>query len=96
VEPQASQPKLDPLGLKILRHWKENRPQMSQELEKQGKLHQAVQAAEEMYKDTLVEGVQKGMQYQSAEEAARPIAFLPDEEDVPHLPSNPLYPAITE
>ena len=92
-----SQPQvqLDPLGEKILKHWKSNRPLMSAELEKQGKLLSSIQSAEEMYKESLADGVAKGLPYQSALEAARPLAFLPDEEDVPNLPSNPLYPATT-
>lgn len=96
MEQQTHQPKLDPLGLQVLEHLKQFRPKMSAELARQGHLLQTAQALENMAKESLAQGLSKGLNYQAAWEQARQLCFLPDEEDVPSLPNNPLYPTTTE
>lgn len=69
------------LGEKILKHWRENRPQMVADLEKQNRLEQAVLEVQELTSDLLYElvSVQK-MDYQAAWElATQDLAFLPEE-----------------
>ena len=82
---------LTPLGHKILEHWKLHRPMMVEKLAKGNQLQQAVFAAQELTGNLLYElmVVQK-MDYQFAWEiATREWAFLPDEEDQPHLSFDP-------
>jgi thymidylate synthase ThyX len=69
------------LGEKILRHWREHCPQMVKDLEKENRLEQAVNEAQERTGDLLYElvSVQK-MDYQAAWEVAmREWALLPEE-----------------
>jgi hypothetical protein len=82
---------LTPLGHKILDHWTHHRPTMVEKLDKGNQLQQAVFAAQELTGNLLYElmVVQK-MDYQFAWEiATREWAFLPDEEDQPHLSFDP-------
>ena len=59
------------LGEAILKHWRENRPRMVRDLEKQHRLEQAVFAAQEKTVDLLYELVSvKKMNYQAAWELA--------------------------
>lgn len=96
---------LTPLGHQILEHWKRHRPKMVESLEQADRLQQAIFAAQELTGNLLYElTVVKKMEYHQAWEiATRAWAFLPDEEDQPHLsfdpatldPDQPL-PAISE
>lgn len=92
----ADQVKLDPLGRQVLEHLKKHRPKMAQQLEKEGTLLEVCLGLENLAKESLAEGIQKGLDYQTAWEQARSLCFLPDEEDVPSLPNNPLHPTTTE
>jgi hypothetical protein len=68
------------LGAQIEKHWREHRPQMVRELEKAGRLEQAVLEAQELTGDLLYElvSVQK-MDYNAAWElASREWAFIPE------------------
>ena len=77
------------LGEKILKHWRENRPQMVSDLEKSNRLEQAVLEAQELTGDLLYELVSvKKMDYQPAwEMATREWAFLSGEDRQPKAPS---------
>lgn len=69
------------LGETILRHWRENCPQMVKDLEKQNQLEQTLDEAQERTGDLLYElvSVQK-LDYQAAwEMAMREWALLPEE-----------------
>ncbi len=69
------------LGEKILRHWRENRPRMVADLEKNKRLTEAVLEAQDLTSDLLYElvAVQK-MDHQAAwEMATKDWAFLPKE-----------------
>ena len=82
---------LTPLGHKILEHWRRHRPTMVENLTNANRLQQAVFAAQELTGNLVYElmVVQK-MDYQFAWEiATREWAFLPDEEDQPHLSFDP-------
>ena len=87
---------LTPLGHKILEHWRRHRPTMVEKLDKENQLQQTVFAAQELTGNLLYElTVVQKMDYQFAWEiATREWAFLPDEEDQPHLLFDPatLYP----
>ena len=78
---------LTPLGHKILEHWRRHRPTMVEKLDQENQLQQAVFAAQELTGNLLYElTVVQKMDYQFAWEiATREWAFLPDEEDQPHL-----------
>jgi len=101
VETQQSQTlkavPLDPAAQKVKAHWLEHRPKMAAQLQHEGKLDQAVLSATNLMSDALAEMVQAGMDYNRALEIARPMAYLPSEEDVPELPANqsPPYPTTT-
>ena len=82
---------LTPLGHKILEHWRRHRPTMVEKLDQGNQLQQAVFVAQELTGNLLYElTVVKKMDYQFAWEiATREWAFLPDEEDQPHLSVDP-------
>ena len=96
---------LNRLGHIILSHWQKHRPKMIAELERSNQLTRAVHAAQELTGDLLYElTIVQRMDYQPAWELAmREWAYLPSEEDQPHLsfdpatlrPNQPL-PAISE
>ena len=66
------------LGEKILRHWREHCPQMVRDLERQGRLDQAVLEAQETTGDLLYELVSvKKMNYPAAWELATQEWALP-------------------
>jgi hypothetical protein len=66
------------LGEKILNHWREHRPQMVQDLERQNRLDQAVLEAQETTGDLLYELVSvKKMNYPAAWELAAQEWALP-------------------
>src|SRR5579863_4099539 len=66
------------LGEKILKHWREHRPQMVRDLEQQNRLEQAVFAAQETTGDLLYELVSvKKMNYPAAWELATQEWALP-------------------
>ena len=90
-----AQPKLDPLALKVYNHLQANRPKMAEELRQQGKLEDVSRNLANLARESVADGVGKGLDYQAAWEQARSLCFLPDEEDVPDLPSNSLYPTTT-
>ncbi len=82
---------LTPLGHQILDHWRRYRPAMVEKLDKGNQLQQAIVAAQELTGNLLYElTVLRKMGYQPAWEiATREWAFLPDEEDQPHLSFDP-------
>ena len=69
------------LGERILKHWRENRPQMVSDLENNNRLDQAVLEAQELTGDLLyeLESVQKMDHHAAWELATRDWAFLPSE-----------------
>src|SRR5262249_37450150 len=69
------------LGERILRHWRENRPQMVSDLENNNRLDQAVLEAQELTGDLLYElvSVQKMDHHAAWELATKDWAFLPSE-----------------
>ena len=72
------------LGEAILKHWRENCPQMVQDLEKQNRLEQAVFEAQEKTGDLLYEMVSvRKMNYQDAWELAAQEWALPQSGDLP-------------
>src|SRR5260370_18245953 len=72
------------LGEAILKHWRENCPQMVRDLEKQHRLEQAVFEAQEKTGDLLYELVSvRKMNYQAAWELATQEWALPESEDLP-------------
>lgn len=78
------------LGETILRHWRENCPQMVADLEKQNHLEQALDEAQEWTGDLLYElvSVQK-LDYQAAWEMAMREWALPPEESHQRQSSKP-------
>ena len=69
------------LGEAILKHWRENCPQMVRDLEKQNRLDQAVFEAQEKAGDLLYELVSvKKMDYQAAWELAAQEWLMPRSE----------------
>jgi len=94
----VSEPLLDPEAQRVKDHWQKFRPKMSAELAQAGRLNQSVLAATDLMKESQADLVGNGLDYQAALEKSRPIAYLPDEQDVPDLPNNPLLtlPTITE
>lgn len=89
---------LAPEEQRVKDHWLKYRPRMSAELQKLGHLDNSVKGAVDLMAESMSDLLGSGLDYQSALEKSRPIAYLPDEEDVPELPNNPLltYPTITE
>jgi hypothetical protein len=72
------------LGAAILKHWRENCPQMVRDLEKENRLEQAVFEAQEKTGDLLYELVSvRKMNYQDAWELAAQEWTLPQKEDPP-------------
>jgi hypothetical protein len=72
------------LGEAILKHWRENCPQMVRDLEKENRLEQAVFAAQEKTGDLLYELVSvRKMNYQEAWELAAQEWALPQSGDLP-------------
>ena len=66
------------LGTMILNHWRENAPQMVKDLEKQNRLEQAVNEAQERTGDLLYELLSaKKLDYQAAWELAMREWALP-------------------
>jgi hypothetical protein len=80
-----------PLGHQILEHWRRHRPAMVEELDRANLLQPAIFAAQELTGNLLYElTVVQKMGYQPAWEiATREWAFLPDEENQPHLSFDP-------
>ena len=91
VEHHMSEPEvpvLGSLGTQIERHWREHRPRMVRRLKNSGSLMKALYAAEQLTLVAEVEAIQAGMSPDQARERFREEwAFLPTEEDVPHLPN---------
>jgi len=89
------------LGEAILKHWRENCPQMVQDLERKGRLEQAVFAAQETAGDLLYELVSvKKMDYPAAWELAMQDWALPrrsseEEDESGDLPPRYLPPSAT-
>ena len=72
------------LGEAILKHWRENCPQMVRDLEQQNRLDQAVYEAQEKTGDLLYELVSmKKMDYQAAWELVTQEWALPESVDHP-------------
>ena len=83
-------PTLGSLGLNIRRHWQEQRPKMARALQAEGNLDQAVHAAEQLTLEAEAQAIQSGLSPDQARELTRQEwAFLPSEEDVPELGSDP-------
>ena len=77
----------------IKAHWKKFRPTMYRELEQQGILDQQAQNASDLTKDALADLIEQGLPYNQAWEMVRENwAFLPSEEDQPHLAETPPFP----
>ena len=78
------------LGEAILKHWRENCPQMVRDLERQGRLDQSVLEAQETTGDLLYELVSvKKMNYQAAWElAAEEWALPPSQSRIEGLSGN--------
>jgi hypothetical protein len=74
---------LGSLGLQIKAHWKQHRPKMYAALEQQGKLEEAVHAAQELTSDALYRlEVEERLPYDQAWELVREEwALLPSEDD---------------
>ena len=72
---------LGSLGLQIKAHWKKYRPQMSAQLQREGKLEESVYAAQELTSDLMDSLLDKKLSYHQAWELAREEwAFLPSED----------------
>lgn len=83
MTPNARYP-LDGLGLEIKAHWKMYRPRMYRELERAGRLDQAVYEAQERTGQALGQMIEEGADLEKAWEAVREEwAFLPAEADAP-------------
>jgi hypothetical protein len=68
------------LGEKILNHWRENRPQMVKDLERENRLQEAVIEAQELTGDLLYELVSvQRLDYQAAWELALSEWALPSD-----------------
>jgi len=82
---------LTPLGYQILEHWRRHRPRMVEDLERRNYLQAAIFAAQELTGNLLYEltVVQKMDYHRVWEIATMEWAFLPDEEDQPHLSFDP-------
>jgi hypothetical protein len=77
------------LGVTILDHWRENCPQMVEDLKKQNRLDLAVFEAQEKTGDLLYELVSvRKMDYQAAWELAMQEWALPQEESLPATPQS--------
>jgi len=75
---------LGSLGIQIEAHWRQHRPQMCAELEKNGDLLESLHAAQERTSELMydLQIGPKRLDYQSAWELAREEwAFLPSEDD---------------
>ena len=82
------------LGEKILKHWRENCPQMVRDLEQQNRLDQSVLEAQETTGDLLYELVSvKKMNYPAAWELATQEWALPQSENQEESTSGDLPPA---
>jgi hypothetical protein len=78
------------IGETILKHWRENCPQMVRDLETENRLEQAVFAAQEKTGDLLYELVSvRKMNYQDAWELAAQEWALPQSGDCPPEASLP-------
>ena len=82
---------LTPLGHQILEHWRRHRPKLVENLERGNHLQQAIFAAQELTGNLLYEltVVRKMECHRAWEIATKEWAFLPDEEDQPHLSFDP-------
>jgi hypothetical protein len=84
------------LGEKILRHWREHCPQMVRDLERKGRLDQAVFAAQETTGDLLYELVSvKKMNYPQAWELAAQEWALPESGNQDETTSGDLLPPLS-
>ena len=73
---------LDSLGVKIEAHWREHRPTMYRDLQRQGRLQKAIYEAQERTRDAFAEQVAAGARADEANEATRNLwAFPPSEEE---------------
>ena len=81
---------LNSLGIQVERHWREHRPKMVAELEADGVFRAVVEVAEQLTLIAEAEAIQSGTSPDEARELFRTHwAFLPSEEDVPDLGSDP-------
>lgn len=81
---------LRPYGRMAEKHWKEHRPKMYRELQKKGKLNQALKLANDQTSDQMCNLIQKGLQEHEAWEIVGPqYILLPSEDDMPDLGENP-------
>ena len=74
---------LGSLGLRIKAHWKQYRPKMCAQLQREGKLDESVYTAQELTGETLYRlTVEEKLSYDQAWELVREEwAFVPSEED---------------
>ena len=94
--PQRNQPppksplENHPLVNETKEHWKEHRPKLYAELQKNGQLHQRAVKAVDQTQEELLDLVNQGANYDQAWEAVRERhMFLPSEEDQPDLGESP-------
>jgi hypothetical protein len=74
---------LNSVGYQIEAHWRKCRPKMVAELERQGKLRQAVYTAQELTDRALGNLVERGVPYHEAWKLiGGQWALLPDEQEV--------------
>ena len=83
--------RLGPWGLQAKEHWKEHRPKMYRQLEESGRLEDALYAAQELTVAAMADLIERGVNWYQAWELIREEwLFLPSEEDVPELGSDPM------
>jgi hypothetical protein len=81
---------LNSLGIQIERHWRELRPKMVADLEREGRLEAAIKAAQDLTATAEARARETGMTSDQARDRCRNLwAFLPSEEDVSDLGTDP-------
>jgi hypothetical protein len=74
----------------IKAHWEKFRPKMYRELQENGTLDQQAQNAANLTRDALGDLIEKGLPHNQAWELVRENwAFLPSEDQQPHLGETP-------
>ena len=77
-------------ALKAQLHWKEHRPKMNAELEKNGQLYPVLKELGERVGNQVSTLIEKGFQVHEAEKFALPLILLPSEDDEPNLAESDL------
>ncbi len=84
-EQEDTREKLIGRGWKALQQWKEARPKMCRELEKDGQLVPMVVRAQERAAKVYYRARANGANHETADELANQEIFLPSEEEHPNL-----------